>query len=124
MAKKTREDQRSKRKQRIRVHIRGTEERPRLCVFRSHKYTYAQLISDDTGTVITAASTKDLDASGAGEKASSKSSVEVAKELGKKIAELAKAKKVERVVFDRNGYIYHGRVAAVATGAREAGLQF
>lgn len=124
MAKKTREEQRAKRKQRIRLHVRGTDERPRLCVFRSNKYTYAQLISDDSGTVITCASTREIDASAAGEKASSKSSVEVAKELGKKIAELAKSKKVEKVVFDRNGYIYHGRVAAVADGAREAGLEF
>lgn len=119
MAKiKSRESARLKRKRRIRASIRGTDERPRLCVFRSHKYTYAQIISDDTGTVITAASTKDLGASG------SMRSVDVAKELGKKIAELAKEKKVEKVVFDRNGYIYHGRVAAVASGAREAGLEF
>lgn len=118
MATKSRETQRLKRKRRIRVNIRGTEERPRLCVFRSSKYTYAQLISDETGTVITSASTKGLSVEG------SKRSVEMAKELGKKIAELAKEKKVERVVFDRNGYIYHGRVAAVAAGAREAGLQF
>ncbi len=119
MAKaKSRESQRQKRKQRVRAHIRGTDERPRLCVYRSSKYTYAQVISDEGGKVLTSASTRDLGAEG------SKSSVDMAKELGKKIAELAKEKKIERVVFDRNGYLYHGRVAAVATGAREAGLQF
>lgn len=113
-----RERLRAMRQQRIRRSVKGSEMRPRLCVFRSNRYTYAQLISDESGTVLGAVSSKALDG------VKSMSSVEGAKLVGKQIAELAKAKNIETVVFDRNGYLYHGRVAAVAEGAREAGLKF
>lgn len=99
--------------------LRGSEDRPRLCVFRSHRYTYAQLISDVSGNVIGSSSTKEVIAEG-----KSAQSVESAKELGLRIAEIAKQQNIESVVFDRNGYRYHGRVAAVAEGARAAGLGF
>ena len=108
---------RKKRQARIRRTIRGTQSQPRLCVFRSLKYTYAQLISDETSTVIASASTKTLDVQGG-----SRSSKAGAKALGTEIAKLAK--NISKVVFDRNGYLYHGRIAAVAEGAREAGLEF
>lgn len=120
MAKGTsREDARIKRKQRVRKRVRGTDEKPRLCVYRSLKYTYAQLISDESGKVLGSASTRQVK----GEEKSARC-VESAKALGIKIAEIAKEKNISRVVFDRNGYLYHGRVAAVADGAREAGLEF
>lgn len=112
----SREASRLKRKQRNRVKGTGTAERARLCVFRSNKFTYAQLVNDEINQVIASASTK-------GESKSAKS-VEAAKNLGVKIAEIAKSKNVTKVVFDRNGYIYHGRIAAVAEGAREGGLDF
>ncbi|MCC6933659.1 MAG: 50S ribosomal protein L18 [Deltaproteobacteria bacterium] len=116
---KVRRETRERRKMGQRKKVQGTVERPRLCIYRSLHYTYAQLINDASGTVIGSASTKQVIA----EKSSSKS-VESAKALGKKIAEIAKEKKIEKVVFDRNGYLYHGRIAAVAEGAREAGLNF
>ena len=116
-AKSSRGEARLIRKKRVRKQIKGTDTTPRLCVYRSLKFTYAQLISDESGTVLLSASTQ-----GASEK--SAKSVSSAQELGKKLAELAKAKQISSVVFDRNGYIYHGRVKAVADGAREAGLNF
>lgn len=121
MARKhrSREVARRRRKERVRDRVVGTTEKPRLCVFRSLRYTYAQIISDDDGKVVASASTKTLESPG-----KSLRSVESAKALGLKLAELAKAQNVEKVVFDRNGYLYHGRVAAVAEGAREGGLQF
>ena len=119
MDKKKKEAKRQARKVRVRRKIKGTSEKPRLCVYRSLNFTYAQLISDDNGSVIASASTREVSAADA-----SSRSVESAKVLGAKIAELAKENNVSRVVFDRNGYPYHGRVAAVAEGAREGGLQF
>lgn len=120
MAKvKARSVGRLKRKQRVRKRVRGTDAKPRLCIFRSLKYTYAQLVSDESGKVFGSASTKGLSA---GERSSG--SADAAKVLGQKIAEIAKEKNISSVVFDRNGYVYHGRVAAVAEGAREAGLEF
>jgi large subunit ribosomal protein L18 len=108
---------RTVRQARVRKKIRGADSHPRLCVYRSSKYTYAQLISDESGKVLVSASTKQVCAEG-----KSRQSVESAKVLGQKIAELAKEKKIDCAVFDRNGYVYHGRVKAVADGAREAGL--
>lgn len=110
---------RVRRKVKIRKRIRGTDERPRLCVYRSNRYTYVQLISDESSSVLGAASTKSIPA---GEL--SMKSVDSAKLLGKKIAEIAESKSISQVVFDRNGYRYHGRVSAVAEGAREGGLKF
>lgn len=109
---------RLKRKARVRRKVTGTDARPRLCVFRSLKGTYAQLISDESGKVLASATSASV-ADGTSAK-----SVDAAKLLGKKMAELAQESKVENVVFDRNGYLFHGRIAAVAEGAREAGLQF
>ena len=117
---------RAARRQRIKRHIRkkisGTPERPRLSVYRSLKAIQAQLI-DDTAhkTLVTVASqSKAL----AGEVGKAKGKVEVAKIVGKALAEAAKDKKIETVVFDRSGYLYHGRVKALADAAREAGLKF
>jgi len=114
---------RLKRQVRVRKRVKGSNECPRLCVFKALRYTYAQLISDAEGLVIASVSSKTLSPEGDTESASRKSS-SFAKLVGKKIGEIAKEKKITSVVFDRNGYIYHGRVKAVAEGAREAGLKF
>ena len=108
-----------KRRRKIRYQIRkkieGSEGRPRLSVFRSNKQIYCQLIDDENGKTL-------ANASSAVVKAGSKT--DIAKEVGKSIAEKAKALKIDQVVFDRGGYLYHGRVKALAEGAREAGLKF
>ena len=117
--KSSRNIARAKRHLRIRRHISGTAACPRLNVYRSLSNIYAQVIDDVTGTTLVAASSldKDLNLSYGG-------NVEAAKVVGKAVAERALAKGIETVVFDRGGYIYHGRVAALAEGAREAGLKF
>ncbi len=112
---------RNKIKMRIRKKIIGTEERPRLVVFRSRKYIYAQIIDDIKGVTLVAASS--LEKNIKGERNSAKN-VEVSKEVGKLIAQRALEKGIKTVVFDRNGYIYHGKIKAVADGAREQGLKF
>ena len=104
---------RMKNRARIRKKISGTAERPRICVFRSRKYIYAQLMDDVTGTVICSASSK-------GEKGAG--NMEAAKKVGLDLGAQAKKKKIEKASFDRSGYIYHGRVKAVADGYRESGL--
>ncbi len=113
----------SERRDRIRFRIRktvsGTEQRPRLAVFRSNKEIYAQLIDDVNGTTITAASSRDKDID-----ASKVNKSEVAKLVGKAIAEKAVKAGVESITFDRGGYLYHGRVKSLAEGAREGGLKF
>ena len=110
-----RETQRQLRHLRVRKKVSGTAERPRLVVFRSDKHIYAQLVDDDAGrTIATVSSTK----VGSGKK------TEKASEVGKQVAAVAKDKGITRVVFDRGGYKYHGRVKAVADGAREGGLEF
>ena len=103
---------------RVRGKISGTPECPRLNVFRSNANIYAQIIDDVNGVTLASASTLDKDFEGA------TGNVEAAKKVGAMVAERAKAKGIEVVVFDRGGYIYHGRVAALAEGAREAGLKF
>lgn len=108
---------RIKRHIRVRGKISGTPERPRLTVFRSNCNIYAQIIDDVNGCTLCAASSVEKDFNGGG-------NTESAKEVGKMIAERAVAKGIENVVFDRGGYIYHGRVAALAEGAREGGLKF
>uniref|UniRef100_A0A7C4MMA9 Large ribosomal subunit protein uL18 n=1 Tax=Desulfatirhabdium butyrativorans TaxID=340467 RepID=A0A7C4MMA9_9BACT len=113
---------RLKRKQRIRKNLTGTTDRPRLCVFRSAKHIYAQIIDDTSGKTMAAAST--LEKEIAARLSEVKGKVEKAKIVGKAIAERAKDKGIMRVVFDRNGYLYHGRVKAVSDGARENGLEF
>ena len=111
------------RKHRIRRRIRkissGTAERPRLSVFRSNKEIYAQIIDDKAGTTLVAASSRDKDL--ASEKGSK---IEIATSVGKAIAEKSKKAGIELVAFDRGGNLYHGRVKALAEGAREAGLKF
>lgn len=107
---------RAGRRNRIKAKIRGTHERPRLVVFRSLNNHYLQLIDDDKG--ITIVSLSDYKEKGKETKS------ETAKNLGTKMAELAKEKKITTCVFDRNGYKYHGRVKAIAEGAREGGLKF
>lgn len=101
-----------------RVHVFGTESRPRLSVFRSLKSIYAQIINDETGKTLVAASVKDVKI----EKGVKKS--DVAKEVGKVLAEKAKAKGIKKVTFDKGANKYHGRIAALALGAREGGLEF
>ena len=103
-------------KVRIRKTVKGTDERPRLCVFRSGKHMYAQIVNDVTGNTLVSASS--LSAK------SDKSGAELAKHIGAEVAKAALSKKIKNVVFDRNGYVYHGRVKALADGAREAGLNF
>ena len=110
--------QRMVRHKRVRGKISGTPERPRLNVFRSNANIYAQIIDDVNGVTLISASTLDKDFEGAGGNGGA------AKKVGLKIAEGALAKGIETVVFDRGGYIYHGRVAALAEGAREGGLKF
>jgi large subunit ribosomal protein L18 len=105
----------------VRKRVRGTAERPRLCVFRSARHTYAQVIDDDTGQTLAAAGSHETGLLTDGQ---SRSNAAAAAAVGKVIGERAKAAGVSRVVFDRGGYIYHGRVQAVAEGAREAGLEF
>ncbi|MDR2909692.1 MAG: 50S ribosomal protein L18 [Oscillospiraceae bacterium] len=109
---------RLKRHGRIRNKIDGTAARPRLNVFRSARHIYAQLIDDAAGVTLGAASSLEKDFEGVG------CNKEAARRVGAKIAEVAKAKGIEEVVFDRGGYIYHGRVKELAEGAREGGLKF
>lgn len=101
---------------RIRKTVKGTDERPRLCVFRSGKHMYAQIINDVTGHTLATSSSLALK--------TDKSGKELAKAVGQEVAKLATSKNIKNVVFDRNGYIYHGRVQALAEGAREGGLNF
>ena len=118
--KLTKEEARSRRKQRIRKKISGTPERPRLVVFRSNSHMYAQVVDDTTGNTLVSSSTLALIK--AGEKV--KMDKESAAKVGKDVAAKAKEKNILKVVFDRNGYLYHGRIKALADGAREGGLQF
>ena len=110
--------QRIKRHNRVRGKISGTAERPRLCVFRSENHIYAQIIDDVAGNTLVSASSVEKGFEGKG------GNVEAAKKIGAAIAERALQKGIEEVVFDRGGYIYHGRVKALAEGAREGGLKF
>lgn len=118
---KNTEQQRQKRHRRVRVQVRGTAERPRLNVFRSLRHIYAQLVDDSVGHTLVAAGT--LDESLRGELGKLKKT-EQAKLVGETLAKRALDKGVKQVVFDRGGYKYHGRVKALAEGARSAGLQF
>ena len=110
--------QRIKRHKRVRAKISGTPERPRLNVFRSETNIYAQIIDDVNGVTLVSASSLEKDFNVEGTKS------DAAKQVGMNVAERAKAKGIENVVFDRGGYVYHGRVQALAEGAREGGLQF
>ncbi len=112
----TKDSRRLRIKRSIRSKIAGTPERPRLTVFRSNKGVYAQIIDDEAGKTIASSSSFELGVQG--------NNVDAAKQVGLKVAEKAKAAGIEAVIFDRNGYLYHGKVKAVADGAREGGLQF
>lgn len=118
MNAKTKREARIRRHRRVRKKIIGTAERPRLAVFRSNRHIYAQLIDDVAGRTLVAASTLEKDA-----KAENPGTVEAAQAVGGRLAERAKQENIERAVFDRGGFRYHGRVAAVADAAREAGLE-
>jgi len=109
------EQRRLKIKFRIRKSVKGTAERPRLSVFRSNKQIYAQVINDITGTTLASASSLGLE---------KMNKIEQAKKVGELVANKAKEAGVEKIVFDRNGYLYHGRVQALADAAREGGLKF
>jgi large subunit ribosomal protein L18 len=111
-----RKETRSKRHRRVRINVSGTQERPRLAVFRSLNHVYAQLIDDGASRTLAAASTVELKAKGNG--------MADAAQVGKAIAQKAKAAGVSSVVFDRGGFLYHGRIKALADAAREAGLKF
>jgi len=113
--KLTKSQQKTRRQGRIRSQISGTAKKPRLSVHRSLKSISAQLIDDTTGTVL---------ASSSSIKEKNGSNIDAAKKVGTEVAKLAKSKKIETCVFDRSGYLYHGRVKALADGAREGGLQF
>ena len=110
--------QRLKRHKRVRAKVFGTPERPRLNVFRSEKNIYAQVIDDVAGNTLVAASTLDKEIEGNG------GNKTAARQVGRDVAAAALAKGIETVVFDRGGYLYHGRVAELAEGAREGGLEF
>jgi large subunit ribosomal protein L18 len=116
-----RQEARLKRKKRIRKKISGSPERPRLSVFRSTKHIYAQVIDDLNGVTLVAASSLNPEIR---EQEKVKGKMEEAKRVGKMIADKAKAQGITAVVFDRNGFLYHGRVRALATAARESGLEF
>jgi large subunit ribosomal protein L18 len=109
---------RERRHRRVRGKVRGTAERPRLAVFRSNRGIFAQLVDDDAGKTLASSSWTGLPKSFKGDKS------EQATEVGKRIAEAAKKAGIESVVFDRGGYLFHGRVKALAEGAREGGLSF
>jgi len=118
MARESRNDTRLRIHKRIRSRVAGSGERPRLAVFRSLNHIYAQVIDDQQGHTVVAASSTEKDLRGKG------GNVEGAKLIGKLVAERAKDKGITRVVFDRGGYLYHGRVKALADAARQAGLEF
>ena len=117
IAKQDKNVSRVRRHARVRAKISGTSEAPRLCVYRSNKNIEAQIIDDVKGVTLVASSSMTL-------KLENGSNIEAAAKVGKDIAEKALAKKIKKVVFDRSGYIYHGRVKALAEAAREAGLDF
>ena len=117
MARRTRDDMRTMRHERMRKHLAGDKERPRLSVFRSLKHISAQIIDDSTGHTLASASTTEKDLKVSPNK-------DGAKAVGVKLAERAKAKGVSKVVFDRGGNRYHGCIASLADGAREGGLDF
>jgi large subunit ribosomal protein L18 len=110
-----------RRHRRVRKRVRGSAERPRLCVFRSLRYLYAQVIDDDQGRTLAEADSREP---GAVPEGGSRRDAAAARAVGRLIGERARAAGIMRVVFDRGGYLYHGRVKALAEGAREAGLEF
>ena len=118
MAKSSKNDVRVRVHSRIRLKLKGNQERPRLAVFRSINHIYAQVIDDQQGHTLVAAASTEKDLKGKG------GNLDGAKLIGKTVAQRAKEKGITKVVFDRGGYLYHGRVKALADAAREAGLEF
>ena len=108
---------RLRRKVRVRQKVQGTDTRPRVCVFRSNKHIYAQVISDSEGKTLATASTLAT-------KDKTRKGVEAAKHVGLALAKVCKEKNISKVIFDRNGFLFHGQVKALADGAREGGLEF
>ena len=121
MSPKTREQMRTRRHMRVRKHVSGTADRPRVSVFRSLSQIYAQVIDDTAGRTLVAVSSVDKELRA---KIAKMKKSDQAKEVGKALAQRARSKGISKVVFDRGGYRYHGRVKALAEAAREAGLQF
>jgi large subunit ribosomal protein L18 len=121
MSVKVKSNARVRRKSRIRKRVMGTQDRPRLSIFRSARHIYAQIIDDTCGCTLVAASSQEK---ALAESDAAQKKVDKAVLVGKLVAERAKAKGIDKVVFDRNGFLYHGRVKAVSDGAREAGLKF
>lgn len=118
--KTSKNDARQHRKIRIRKKVAGTGERPRLVVYRSNMHIYAQIVDDEKGATLASASTLSMAKTRPGLHCNKDGAMEV----GREVARLAKEKNIDKVVFDRNGYIYHGKIKAVADGAREGGLEF
>jgi large subunit ribosomal protein L18 len=114
-------ENRKRRQQRVRKRVRGTDAKPRLCVFRSAKHIYAQVISDDTGKTLVSASTLSSELRAPADNAKK---VDAAKQVGLLLARKCLEQAISQVVFDRNGFLYHGRIRALADAAREAGLKF
>lgn len=117
MATSIKETSRRRRQVRVRRRLRGTDARPRLSVFRSNRHMYAQVISDESGQTLASASTLKVEGAGASNRAA-------ARQVGERIAQLCQEKNISEVVFDRNGFLFHGRVKEVAEGARSGGLKF
>lgn len=107
---------RRRRSKRVRAKIKGADSRPRLSVFRSLSYIYAQIIDDEKGITLVSFDSRKVKGG--------KNNIETARKIGQEIAKIAKAKKIEKIVFDRKGYKYHGKIKALAEGAREEGLKF
>ena len=121
MSSKRKDSARIRRKVRVRKKITGTDSRPRICVFRSNKHIYAQVISDHQGKTLATVSTLSAVLTDSAKKGKG---VEIAKQVGLALARVCKEKNITQVVFVRNGFLFHGRVKAVADGAREGGLKF
>jgi large subunit ribosomal protein L18 len=121
MATKQRNMARTRRQQRVRKKVLGTDQRPRICVFKSSKHIYAQIISDDRGITLASISTL---SKGLAAEVENLKGVQAAKQVGLALARVCKEKNIAHVVFDRNGFLFHGRVKAIADGAREGGLEF
>lgn len=121
MATNYRRAARMRRKERVRKNVKGSDLRPRVCVFRSNKHIYVQVISDERGATLVSASTL---STGAADVAKERKGMEAAKRVGLTLAQKCKEKNITHVIFDRNGFLFHGQVKAVADGAREGGLQF
>ena len=124
ISKTSKDETRQKVHARIRKKMAGTAERPRLNVYRSVNHIYAQVIDDAKGVTLVSATSVEKGKGVKGDKRPTGGNVSSAKEVGKLIAERAKAKGIKKVVFDRGGYLYHGRIKALADAAREAGLEF